>query len=85
MARFKSNRDYARDLHLKARSLPELRAAFGENVGLFERVWYGLHEIGREAIDRFTANYERITREPAAKPPTGSPESPAPSPRPPLS
>lgn len=62
VARFKSNRDYSRELHLKARSEPELRAAFGENVGLFERVWYGLHEAGREAIDHFTANYERIAR-----------------------
>jgi hypothetical protein len=62
VARFKSNRDYSRELHLKARSQPELRAAFGENVGLFERVWYGLHEAGREAIDHFTANYERIAR-----------------------
>jgi hypothetical protein len=61
IARFKSNRDYSRELLLKARSLPELRSAFGENIGLFERVWYGLHEIGRESIDRFTANYERIT------------------------
>ncbi len=64
VARFKSNRDYTRELRLKARSLPELQDAFQENVGLFERVWYGLHEIGRDAIDRFTANYERITLEP---------------------
>ncbi|MCB1061695.1 MAG: DUF4129 domain-containing protein [Verrucomicrobiae bacterium] len=64
VARFKSNRDYTRELSLKARTLPELQSAFGENVGLFERVWYGLHEIGRDAIDRFTANYERITVKP---------------------
>ncbi|MCB1076670.1 MAG: DUF4129 domain-containing protein [Verrucomicrobiae bacterium] len=62
IARFKSNRDYVRELLLKARSLPELRAAFGENVRLFEWVWYGLHEIGQDSIDRFIANYERITR-----------------------
>lgn len=65
VARFKSNRDYSRELHLKARSLPELQEAFQENVGLFERVWYGLHSIGREAVDRFTSNYERITWDPA--------------------
>lgn len=60
VARFKSNRDYSRELQWRARTLPDLRDAFGENVTLFERVWYGLHEIGREAIDRFTANCERI-------------------------
>ncbi|MCB1230789.1 MAG: DUF4129 domain-containing protein [Verrucomicrobiae bacterium] len=65
VARFKSNRDYSRELRLKARSLPELQAAFQENVGLFERVWYGLHSIGREAVERFTSNYERITLDPA--------------------
>ena len=77
IARFKSNRDYSRELDLKARALPEVRNAFGENVGLFERVWYGLHEIGRDAVDRFTANYESITREtpapPVNKPPTQPP------------
>ncbi|MCP5539444.1 MAG: DUF4129 domain-containing protein [Akkermansiaceae bacterium] len=60
IARFKSNRDYTRELELKARALPEVRSAFGENVGLFEWVWYGLHEIGDDAVDRFTQNYERL-------------------------
>lgn len=75
VARFKSNHDYRRELDLKARSLPEIRSAFGENVGLFERAWYGLHEIGRDAIDRFTSNYERITHQ-APKPSDGKEDRP---------
>ena len=66
VARFKSNRDYTRELDLKAHSHPELRTAFDENVGLFERAWYGLHQIGAEAIDHFIRNYEHITRAPSA-------------------
>lgn len=64
VARFKSNRDYSQELSLKARALPELRIAFQENLNLFERAWYGLHEIGRDAIDRFTRNSQRIARRP---------------------
>lgn len=62
VARFKSNRDYCGELSLKARSMPTVIEAFGENVGLFEWVWYGLHDIGDEAVERFTENYEKITR-----------------------
>lgn len=58
----KSNRDYSGELSLKARSMPVVIEAFGENVGLFEWVWYGLHDIGDDAVARFTKNYEQITR-----------------------
>jgi len=61
VARFKSNSDYRGELSLKARSMPAVIEAFGENVNLFEWVWYGLHDIGQDAIERFTANYEQIT------------------------
>ncbi|MCF6312000.1 MAG: hypothetical protein L3J39_06075 [Verrucomicrobiales bacterium] len=62
VARFKSNRDYRGELSLKARSMPQVIEAFGENVSLFEWVWYGLHDIGGEAVERFTDNYEKITQ-----------------------
>lgn len=61
VARFKSNRDYRGELSLKARSMPEVIDAFAENVGLFEWVWYGLHEAGDDSVEHFTHNYERIT------------------------
>lgn len=61
VARFKSNSDYRGELSLKARSMPAVVDAFSENIGLFEWVWYGLHEVGNESVEHFTSNYERIT------------------------
>ena len=34
--------------------------AFAENVTIFDRVWYGLHEVTTDALDRFQANFEKI-------------------------
>jgi len=60
IARFKSNRDYELELRRRGRALPELHSAFAENVGIFERVWYGLHEVTQEALQRFQLNLEKI-------------------------
>ena len=47
IARFKSNRDYERELIRRAHAIPNLTAVFGNNISLFERVWYGPHEAHR--------------------------------------
>ena len=60
LARFKSNRDYQRELDRRGHALPELAGLFSENVGTFDRAWYGLHEVSREMIDHFAGNVERI-------------------------
>ena len=60
VAKFKSNRDYEQELCRRARALPELQAAFSENVGIFDRVWYGLHAVTEEALLRFQINLEKI-------------------------
>ncbi len=60
LARFKSNRDYERELHRRGHSFPDLLSVFGDNLGSFERTWYGLHEVDRELVDRFAANVERM-------------------------
>ncbi len=62
---YKSNRDYRNELDLKARHKTGLRAAFSENTGLFERVWYGLHQIGDESLSHFIKNYETISADSA--------------------
>jgi hypothetical protein len=62
VASFKSNRDYERELTRRARHRDELLRAFGENVAVFERSWYGWHEVTREMLARFGANVERIQR-----------------------
>ncbi len=60
ISRAKSNRDYLRELSRRARSVPELIAAFGDNVSVFDRVWYGMHEVTRGMFDQFRGNLERI-------------------------
>ena len=61
VARFKSNRDYRRELALKGARFPDLQEAFGENVRLFEYVWYGMHDMRDESVSSFMRNYETIT------------------------
>ena len=60
IARFKSNRDYERELRRRGHSFTDLLSVFGDNLESFERIWYGLHEVNRELVDRFAANVERM-------------------------
>ena len=60
IAKFKSNLEYARELRRRARSLPDVQAAFTENVGIFDRVWYGMHEVTQERLKNFEGNFDRI-------------------------
>jgi len=65
IARFKSNRDYSRELEMRARQEIVLREAFTENTTVFERAWYGLHQLGEGTVEQFMCNYERIAKESA--------------------
>ena len=60
IARYKSNRDYERELRRRGHTLPELTVIFGENVGIFDRVWYGLHEVSPDLVEHFVANVNRM-------------------------
>ncbi|TAL00369.1 MAG: DUF4129 domain-containing protein, partial [Verrucomicrobia bacterium] len=60
LARFKSNRDYERELHRRAHAIPTLLPTFAENLSAFERVWYGTHAATAELVSRFAANVERM-------------------------
>jgi hypothetical protein len=60
LARFKSNRDYERELGRRAHSFPELLSTFGQNVSVFDRIWYGLHEINGDLVNEFATNVDRI-------------------------
>jgi len=60
IAKFKSDRDYERELSRRAHAIPHLLSAFTENVGLFESAWYGMHEVTQGAIKHFAANYKKI-------------------------
>jgi hypothetical protein len=60
LARFKSNRDYERELLRRSHALPEVARLFSENVSVFDGIWYGLHEVTDESVAAFRANVERI-------------------------
>jgi len=60
LAKFKSNRDYERELRRRSHAFPELPPAFCEMVGTFERVWYGRHEASLELVGEFTSQVEKL-------------------------
>ena len=60
LARFKSNRDYERELRRRGHSFPDLLAVFSDNVSVFERTWYGMHEVSGELVTQFAANVDRM-------------------------
>jgi hypothetical protein len=60
IARFKSNRDYERELGRRAHSFPNLLSVFGENIFAFERIWYGAHEVNLDSVNHFASNVEKI-------------------------
>lgn len=60
LARFKSNRDYERELRRRGHSFAELPALFGENVSIFDGIWYGMHEVNADLVTQFAARVERI-------------------------
>lgn len=60
ITRFKSNRDYERELGRRGHFLPEIPVLFQENVTAFERVWYGLHEANAELVRGLAANLEKM-------------------------
>ena len=60
IARYKSNRDYQRELRRHAAGQRDLLNAFGESVSIFEEVWYGAHATTGEVVRQFSANIERI-------------------------
>lgn len=60
IARFKSNRDYERELRRRGHSLPELLSTFGQNISVFEGVWYGMHDVNSDSVNQFALNVERI-------------------------
>lgn len=63
IAKFKSNRDYRRELDRRARKIVDLRTSFEENTRMFERSWYGWHPVGDDTISSFLENHETIARE----------------------
>jgi len=60
IARFKSNREYERELRRRGHSFPDLLSLFGQNISVFEAVWYGMHQVNADSVNQFALNVERI-------------------------
>jgi len=60
LARFKSNRDYYRELERRGHSFPQLLALFADNVTVFDRIWYGMHEITPDLVNQFLSKVDMI-------------------------
>ena len=60
LAKFKSNRDYELELQRRGHSFGGLLAVFGENVSVFDRIWYGMNEVTHDLVQQFATNVERI-------------------------
>ena len=60
IARFKSNREYERELYRKAHHEPDLLAAFSGNMRVYEGTWYGMHTISDDTVRTFKENQTRI-------------------------
>jgi len=61
ISRSKSNGDYARELHWRARDRSALSDGFSEQVRTFDRVWYGWHEVNPALMESFEQQHHRIT------------------------
>jgi hypothetical protein len=60
IAKCKSNRDYERELSRRAHALPGLLDLFHHNVLVFDRVWYGLHEVTAATLTDYETKVQQI-------------------------
>jgi hypothetical protein len=63
IAQFKSNRDYEIELRRRAHAIPGMLALFSENLSVFERIWYGMHDVSRDLVQDFASTVDRIRNE----------------------
>ena len=60
IAKYKSNRDYKKELDRRGHAYPELPGVFSENVAEFEKGWYGNHPVTETILHSFKVNIHRI-------------------------
>ncbi len=60
IAKFKSNREYVRELKRRAHDKGALPAMFRDQVRLFDSVWYGRRPVEAQDLHHFEADRERI-------------------------
>jgi hypothetical protein len=60
LARFKSNHEYEGELRRRAHALAAIPQLFSDNVSLFERVWYGTHDVTQEMLNQISGNLDQM-------------------------
>ncbi len=60
IARFKTNRDYSRELERRAHVVPDILRTFQDSARVYDAVWYGTHAARAENVDRLIENRERL-------------------------
>lgn len=60
LAKYKSNRDYERELLRRGHALADVPGLFSDSVVAFERVWYGRHGVSPDLLEEFARTVERI-------------------------
>ena len=51
--RYKTDYEYLRELRRRAHTFPEAILVFENNVGIFQRIWYGNYPVDREILDKY--------------------------------
>jgi len=62
IAKFKSNREYQKELNRRAHSYRNLPDRFSDTLDVFERSWYGNHAVNQQLLNEFIDNQEQIRR-----------------------
>lgn len=60
IAKFKSNRDYKKELLRHAHEERELLDIFSRSTAIYESIWYGMHEATGELLDQVISDQERL-------------------------
>ncbi|MCC6153000.1 MAG: hypothetical protein IT367_04545, partial [Candidatus Hydrogenedentes bacterium] len=60
IAKYKSNREYGRELERLGHAVPDVPPIFVKSVRALERVWYGNHDIDRVSFGAYSTDQERI-------------------------
>jgi hypothetical protein len=60
LERYKSNREYLRELGRHAHATGGLDEGFAAGVRVFERSWYGYHEVTPAVIEGFDRQARRV-------------------------
>jgi hypothetical protein len=63
IAKYKSNREYEKELYRRTHEKPSLLSAFSMQVSFFDSAWYGMYELSRQDVDAFAQHHGKITKE----------------------